>query len=225
MGALKLPSSMFALTPALFCWLPGVLAAQALTESEVKSEKVPEAVIASAVEAVAALGKDVVQGKYHVALERMNPKEKERLAKQMGGIEALQKQLDAVPAEMVKRGVRVISCKPEGKPLAFGVEPKLKKVDNQGAGGAAREQLVSSQWLVVVPTVTKFRVLHRVKNEPDRWIEIESQSFQVAVSDRNKEDWTFIDGAGLSVGRLRNLYVTLPADIQLPPVQKRQVQN
>lgn len=222
MGALNTPLLTVILTAACCGWLAAPAGAQALVESEVMDEKVPEAAVASAVEAVAALGRDVVQGKYHVALERMNPKEKERLAKQVGGLEALQQKLDSVPAAMVSQGVRMLSCKPEGQPRAYGVEPKPTQIREQGR---TVTRMVHSQWLVLVPTVTKFRVLHRIENEPDRWVEIESQSFQVAVSDRDKEDWTFIDGAGLTVGRLRNLYVTLPADIKLPPVQKRQVQN
>lgn len=222
MGALKMSTFIPSLGVSLLCWLPTALAAQALVESAVLDEPVPPAAIASAVEAVAALGKDVVQGKYHVALERMNPKEKRRLAKQMGGLAKLQKQLEAVPTEMVRQGVRMLSCKPKGKPVGYGVEPKPTQLRE---GGRTVSRMAASQWLVLVPTVTRFRVLHRVENEPDRWVEIESESFQVAVSDRDKEDWTFIDGAGLSVGRLRNLYVTLPADIQLPKVEKRQVSN
>ena len=78
---------------------------------------------------------------------------------------------------------------------------------------------------MLVPTVTRFEVLHRIDGQPPQWVEIESLSFQVAVSDRHKVDWTFIDGAGLTVGRLCNLYKTLPANIQLPPVHKRQIKN
>ena len=152
----------------------------------------------------------------------MNPKEKERLAKQNGGLEELEKKLEGVAAEMVKQGVRIISSKPQGKPSAYGVEPKMvtEEID-----GKKLSRMKYSQWLVVVPTVTRFEVLHRVEGQPAKWVEIESLSFQVAVSPRDKADWTFIDGAGLAVGRLRNLYMTLPADIQLPPVHKRQIKN
>ena len=82
-----------------------------------------------------------------------------------------------------------------------------------------------SQWLVLVPTVTRFEVMHRVEGQPPKWIQIESISYQVAVSDRDKEDWTFIDGASLTAARLCGLYKTLPKDIQLPEVKKRQINN
>lgn len=197
--------------------------AQDLVESDVFAEKVPEAAIASAVRAVGELGQSVVQGKYQMALERMNPKEKERLAKQMGGLDKLEKQLAAVPAEMVRQGVKVVSSKPQGKPVAYGVVPKPTVLE---VDGKKVQRMRNSQWLVLVPTITKFKIWNRTDpNKPDEVIEIESLSFQVAVSDRDKEDWSFIDGAGLTIGRLRNLYGTLPADIQLPEVHKRQVQN
>ncbi len=214
----KLPSLLIALN--LLMQLHG--SAQDLVDSEVVAENVPETAIASAVQAVAELGKSVVQGRYQVALERMNPKEKKRLAMQQGGLEAVEEKLKAVPAEMVKQGVRILSCKPQGKPLAYGVEPKMVVEE---IGGKKVSRMKNSQWLIMVPTVTRFEVLHREDGQPAKWIEIESLGFQVAVSERDEADWTFIDGAGLTVGHLRTLYLTMPADIELPKLQKRQVQN
>ena len=206
--------------------MPCLASAQDLVESNVVSEKAPEAVIASAVKAVGELGKSVVQGKYRVAVERMNPKEKARLAKQLGSLKVLEERLEGVSAEMVKQGVRILSCKPQGKPVAYGVEPKMQQGE-KGVGGAgqAPSRMHFTQWLVIVPTITRFEVLHRAENQAAKWIEIQSLSYQVAVSDRGKNDWTFIDGAGLSVSHLRNLYMTLPAEIELPKVHKRQVNN
>lgn len=221
-SGVNFPSLMVSATLLAACWLPVSLQAQGLVESEVMDERVPDAVMASAVKAVSELGQSVVMGKYQVALDRMNPKEKERMAKQVGGLDALERRLASVPAEMVRQGVRMLSCKPQGKPQGFGVEPKPTVVM---VNGKEVSRMASSQWLVLVPTLTKFKVLQRAEGQPAKWLEIESQSFQVAVSKRGLEDWTFIDGAGLTVGRLRNLYVTLPADIKFPPVHKRQVQD
>ena len=44
----------------------------------------------------------------------------------------------------------------------------------------------------------------------------------MAVCDKGTNDWTFIDGAGLKVADLRGLFITLPQDLQLPPVEKRE---
>ena len=208
--------------------MPCLASGQDLAEADVVAEEVPAKAIASAVQAVGELGKSVVQGRYAMALERMNPKEKDRLAKQLGGLEEVEKQLEGVAAEMVKQGVRIISCKPVGMPKAYGVEPVLVKELPAGGAGAAdlddkKGRWFFSQWLVLVPTVTRFEVMHRPQGQPAQWIKIESLSYQVAVSDRHKEDWTFIDGAGLTAARLCGLYKTLPANIELPEVKKRQV--
>jgi hypothetical protein len=179
--------------------------------------KAPPQVIAAASAAVASLGDEVVLGRYQVAVERMNPRWKERVAKRMGGMEALEKQLSDVGKQMVQQGVSMISFRPQGAPQSFEVGPgkKVEKVNGQEV-----ETLVFNQWLVLIPTLTKFRII-RQNEKP---LVIESVGFQVAVSDKSKNDWTFIDGSGLSVNDLRSLYGTLPADIKLPPVEKREAQ-
>jgi hypothetical protein len=52
---------------------------------------------------------------------------------------------------------------------------------------------------------------------------IESTGFQVAISDKGKADWTFIDGSAVSVNDLRSLFGNLPQDLELPPLEKRQI--
>jgi hypothetical protein len=71
----------------------------------------------------------------------------------------------------------------------------------------------------MVPTATKFRIVRPGDPKP---LVIESIGYQVAISDKGKNNWTFIDGSGLSVNDLRGLYVNLPADLQLPPLEKRE---
>jgi len=193
--------------------------AEAAPQAEVLSEPVPDEVLESAVAAVAALGREVVQGRYHVALERMNPKWKARHAKRMGGMKELERQLAAVPAEMMRRGISMISFKPQGKPNGYGVTPVNRQIKEQGA---TIERLVCTQWLVLVPTVTQFKILQSQPGQPAKWIEIESIGYQVAISDREKLDWTFIDGGGLNANDLRSVFITLPQDMVLPPVGKKE---
>lgn len=211
--------------------VPSLALGQALVESEIEKEMVPDAAIASAVKAVDELGKAVVRGHYQTAFQQMNPKEKKLLARKEGGIEALEEKLKTVPARMKEQGVRILSFKPQGKPEAYAVEPVFIKPAEGGGNTEAGEvgerkgRWVYSQWLVLVPTVTRFEVSAPGEDQADKKVIIESQSFQVAVSDRDKEEWTFIDGAGLTVGRLRQHYSVLPAKMELPKVQKRQIQN
>jgi hypothetical protein len=178
----------------------------------------PADVVASAVAAVADLGNEVVMGRYQVAVERMNPLWKERVANRMGGMKELEKQLAGVARQMVQQGVSMISFKPQGTPRSFEVGPgrKVEKV-----AGEEVESLVFTKWLVLIPTVTKFRILPQGQVKP---IVIDSKGFQVAVADKGSKDWTFIDGSGLSVNDLRGLFVTLPKDLELPPVSRSESQ-
>jgi hypothetical protein len=189
---------------------------QAREDSEVIAEAVPPDVVTSAVAAVAKLGDEVVLGRYQMAVERMNPLWKERTAKRMG-MEELEKQLDAVAAEMVKQGISMISCKPQGQPRVLQVSPGKKTFKENGANV---EKLVYTKWLAFVPTVTKFRIMRPGVTKP---LVIEAIGYQVAISDKGANDWTFIDGSGLKAGDLRSLFITLPQDLELPPVEKREV--
>ena len=178
-------------------------------EAEVIADAVPPEVVQSATSAVAALGNEVVLGRYQAALERMNPLWKERVSQRMGGMQALEEQLAKIPEEMVRQGITMLSSKPEGAPIVHQVGPQKGKSGN----------LVYTKWLVLVPTMTKFRLIREGNPKP---LVIESLGYQVAISPKDKLDWTFIDGAGLKVSDLRGLFITLPRNIQLPPVSKRE---
>mgnify|MGYP001344851361 FL=1 len=147
----------------------------------------------------------------------MNPQWKERLAAKVGGIEALDKQLSAVAGEMLSQGVKITEFKPQGRSRSFEVGPG-KKVEI--INGVNVEKLVYTKWLVLVPTVTRFEVLPEKATKP---IVIESTGFQAAISDKGRNNWTFIDGSSLTLNELRKLYINLPADLELPPIDKREV--
>ncbi len=178
-------------------------------EAEVIADAVPPEVIQSATSAVATLGNEVVLGRYQAALERMNPLWKERVSQRMGGMQALEVQLAKIPEEMVRQGITMLSSRPEGAPIVHQVGPQKGKSGN----------LVYTKWLVLVPTMTKFRLIREGNPKP---LVIESLGYQVAISPKDKLDWTFIDGAGLKVSDLRGLFITLPRNIELPPVSKRE---
>ena len=176
----------------------------------------PADVVAAAVTAVASLGDEVVLGRYQVAVERMNPLWKERTANRMGGMKELEKQLAGVARQMVQQGISMISFKPQGLPRSFEVGPgkKVEKINGQEV-----ESLIFTKWLVIIPTVTKFRI---IRPGDAKAVVIESIGFQVAISEKGKNDWTFIDGSGLTVNELRGLFVNLPQDLQFPPLEKRE---
>jgi hypothetical protein len=181
------------------------------------SSLAPPEVVASAVSAVAALGNEIVLGRYQVALERMNPQWKERTAHTIpGGMAELEKQLGGVAKQLVQQGISIISYQPQGPPQSYEVGPgkKVEKIK-----GVEVESLAFSKWLVLVPTVTKIRMIRQGQTRPTV---IESIGYQVAISDKGKNAWTFIDGAGLSVNDLRTVFVNLPREMQLPPLEKHE---
>ena len=99
-------------------------------EAEVIAEPIPQDIVQSAISAVAALGNEVVLGRYQTALDRMNPLWKERMAQRMGGMQALEQQLAKVPEEMVRQGISMLSSKPEGAPLVHQVGPQKTRPAN-----------------------------------------------------------------------------------------------
>ncbi len=176
----------------------------------------PAEVLASAVAAVDKLGSDVTRGNYAVAIERMNPLWKERMANQTkGGMAEVLRQIEGASKRMTQEGVSIISSVHQGAPRSFevGADSKVEVVK-----GEEVEIQIFTKWLVLVPTLTKYRLLLQGEPKP---VVIEKTGFQVAVSDKGKNDWTFIDGSGLTVSALRRLYLTLPLDLELPPIQER----
>jgi hypothetical protein len=207
---------------------------------------VPPEVVASAVAAVEKLGRDVTRGDFKAAVERMNPQWLEQLAQEIaGGEEAIRKQIAGSPTpaaerarieesaratirkqiegaaqRMAQEGVSIVSSvplgPPQGQPHAFEVQPgkRIEKIN-----GEETEILVFTKWLVTVPTVTTFRILVKGSRKP---VYVEKIGFQVAVADKGKDNWTFIDGSKLTVSALRRVYATLPKDLRLPPIEERE---
>jgi hypothetical protein len=183
----------------------------------------PAPVAAAAVAAVKALGDQVVLGKFQVAIDRMYPQWKERAAKEAGGMDKLEEKLAGVPRMMAQQGVQLISFRPQGMPVSYEVGPGKEVVV---VNGKEVEKLVHKQWLVLVPTLTEYRISKPgEKGALPKFVVIQSTGFQVAVSDKDKNDWTFIDGAGLSVADLRRLFITLPENMELPPIERKAVEG
>lgn len=212
----KTPAAAPAATPPA-APAPAATAGKPASEaSDVMSEPVPPEVVASAAAAVAKLGDEVVLGHYQVAVDRMYPVWKKREAERMGGMDVLEKKLAGVGPAMVQMGISLISFKTQGQPRPYEVVPGTKVVKENGANV---EKLVFTKWMVLVPTIRKIRIQ---REGVLKAAVIESTGFQVAISDKGKNDWTFIDGAGLKPSDLRGLFVTLPQNLELPPVEEHE---
>jgi hypothetical protein len=208
------------------------------------SVPVPPEVKTSAVTAVNALGKEVVVGRFQVAIDRMYPAWKDSLAKAVGGHDKLTEQFSEVPRKMAQQGMAILSFETEGEPVAYevdsGKEPVIDAngkpvfvdvkgkpmVDAKGnalpakPGDKPLEKMIFKKWLLVVPTVTEFRLTEPAKAGQAPKIKVAvNHSFQIAISDKGKNDWTFIDGSGLRVSELRRLFFTLPENMTLPEIK------
>lgn len=179
---------------------------------------VPAEVSASAIRAVKELGEQVVRGQHQVAIERMYPRWKESVARKEGGMARLEAKLAGIGKMMTEQGVQLKSFRPEGGWTAYEVGPG-KEVVTEGARTV--EKMIYKQWLLLIPTVTEYRITKPGEgSEAPRFLEITSRGFQVAVSDKGRNDWTFIDGTGITVPELRRLFISLPENLELPEIKR-----
>jgi hypothetical protein len=184
-----------------------------LTMGSYAQTTAPLEVVNSAVAAVNDLGRQVVLGKVKTSLERMNPQWKDRLSRRLGGQKQLEQQFDDALAEMMKQGTSVVSFKSYGFPKVYEVFPGKK---TEVIDGKPVEVLTNTKWMLLIPTEVRYRVLQ----QQEAYI-IESKGYQVAIADKSKLDWTFIDGAGLTIQDLRSLFISLPVDMELPEMKRR----
>lgn len=175
----------------------------------------PLEVVNSAVAAVNDLGRQVVLGKMKTSLDRMYPQWRDRLSRRLGGEQQLEKQFDDALAEMLKQGTSMVSFKTYGFPKVHEVFPGKK---TEVIDGKEVETLTNTKWLLLIPTEVRYRVIQQQES-----FVIESKGYQVAIAAKNKLEWTFIDGAGLTVQDLRSLFISLPVDMELPEIQRRVV--
>lgn len=178
--------------------------------------KAPVEVVDSGVAAVNDLGKQCSLGKFAVAFERMNPLWRKRLATKLGGEEILKAQCESIGAQLAKNATTLISHTTEGFPTIYEVSPGKK---TESIDGKEVESLIYTKWLMVVPTVARYRIIGT-----DGKHIIESHAFQIAVSDKAKLDWSFIDGGTVTVADLRTMFISLPMTMKLPPMISKRVE-
>lgn len=200
------------LSAIVICLGTGRLAAQV---------QAPPEVTTSAVAAVQDLGKQIELGRHQVAIDRMYPHWKEIQAQQEGGMEKLQQQVTQMTKMMAEKGITVKSYRADEKrkPTAYEVWPGKETVDENGK---KVEKVVFRKWLLIIPTVAEYRVmLPGERGAAPRMETIITEGFQVAISDKGKNNWTFIDGSGARVSDLRRLFITLPDNMTLPQIERR----
>ena len=183
-------------------------------ENVVKAETPKPEVTASALAAVQKYGTDIVAGRFPEVVGRMYLPYKERMAKRAGSVEEFDRQLQEAMAKIQSAGVTTLSLKIQSDPQIFEVTlgKKTEIVDGKPA-----EIMVYTKWLVLVPIVTRFQAV----NKGEKHL-VDRTSYLVAISDKGKNDWSFMDGASSSMVDLRGMFPTLP-DLKLPPLGAKEI--
>jgi len=172
-----------------------------------RAGRVPQSVLDQAEAATRAMGQQVLQGNFRVALDRMYPRWKKRAAKKLqGGQVELARRLAEIPKEMARQGISMLKYEVR-KPTSAHEVVLLRGEDKEG-----RPINMYLEWLVFVPTRAEYRVIDPKTRLPRK---IETLGFQVAVKKKGTPDWHFIDGRNCSIADLRSFFPGLPEDQKL----------
>lgn len=168
----------------------------------------PPEIAASAQKAVQQLMAEVVKGNLKPTVDLMHPLWKKKAAKRLGGESRLAEEMGKALAELRAKGITILSSKALVPRSGFEVWEEAEK---QMVNGREVEtgQMHFRDWLVFVPTVTRYRV---VNPETKRVVVIEKTGFILAIMTKGKPGWTFIDGATITAKQMRTLFPNLPAE-------------
>lgn len=202
-------------------WCMILLAVQAAGQATQVPERnlVPMEVQRRAQAAVQAAMTEAVKGNFEVLVNQMNPKylklETRRIAGGIAGVKADKLRLFK---ELAKNGV-VLGASVARQPnsameVDFGIDKEVVE-------GRRRNVSVYRKWMVIVPTVTDFQVVDRTQ-KPAKIRKFRKFGFEVAVSPKQGENWTFIPGEGMNPLQLRKMFPFLPRDPKVYrfPVEK-----
>jgi hypothetical protein len=201
---------------AIFLWLVcGTLSILAQSNLRDLTLAQKTEIVQSATFAVSDLANQVLQGNYQIAIDKMYPEWKKNIARKLGGLDIFNQKLAGIQKAMTENGVTMLEFKPTLSPqlLEGGVSTIIQGSDSQNQSADAMK------WIVIVPTTTRLRILKEGTPMP---ILIQSKGYQIAITDKDKRDWTFIDGSGLKLSELRELFITIPMDTVLPEVSMSQ---
>lgn len=182
-----------------------VLSTSQEVAGDVVRRPVPPQVMEQARKAVQAMGLEVLKENYGHLYDTMYGPWRVRKARALGGENVLREKIAVdMPAVIRRNGMQVTKFTAGRPTSAFEVRPVMK-----GGGGVVKEVSYFREWLVFVPTTRQCRIVHE-----GQLTVLESTEFQVAIATQGKNDWTFINGSGLSMDELRSMFPTLPATKQ-----------
>jgi hypothetical protein len=159
-------------------------------------------------ESVQKMGNEVLKSNFRFAVDKMYPRWKNRQAKRLGSEVKLLAAFNNAGVQMQEAGITLDSFVADPALKAYKVHPKMKA----GRSEIRSSEDVTYELLVFVPTKMKMTFL--LENQPKR--SFLRESFQIAIAKDGSNDWTFLDGATISVKDLRSLFPLLPHNLVLP---------
>lgn len=166
--------------------------------------------------AVDALMVLTMRGDFKSALDAMNPDYIQVTSRPYGGPvkfkAALLKQMNAMGKNGVKFNAAITQPSDTAFEVDYGFENQLvngKPV--MGKDGKPVQVARYRSWMVFVPTVTEFQYFDKTK-VPNVLRKFRKWSFEVAISPKSNEKWTFINGSNINALQLRKIFPFLPRE-------------
>lgn len=171
-----------------------------------------------------------VRGDFKAALDSMNPEFLKMMARPFGGPKRLKAQYLRQMQAMGKNGVTFQAAITRRADSAFEVDYGFEDllVDGQkvmGPDGKPKQVARYRKWMVFVPTVKDFQYLDKSTN-PAKLRRFRKWDFEIAISPKGQEKWTFVNGNGMNALQLRKVFKFLPKndkDYQFPEVKNEEL--
>ena len=171
-----------------------------------------------------------VRGDFKAALDSMNPEFLKVMARPFGGPKRLKAQYLRQMQAMGKNGVTFQAAITRRADSAFEVDYGFEDllIDGQkiiGPDGKPKQVARYRQWMVFVPTVKDFQYLDKSTN-PAKLRRFRKWDFEIAISPKGQEKWTFVNGNGMNALQLRKVFKFLPKndkDYQFPGVKNEEL--
>ena len=189
---------------------------------------VPLQVMARARAAASKLMDKTVKGDFQEVVNQMNPAFVEAIARPFGGPEKFKAGMLKMLKQMGGNGIAIQAGITKEPKTAMEVDWGAQDVWVNGkpvldANGKPKREFAYRKWMVYVPTA--MNVL--IKNEDGQLEKWQMTSFQIAISPKRNENWTFIDGATVKPIQLRKVFPFLPQDaakLKFPEVGRKKIQ-
>jgi hypothetical protein len=196
-----------------------------------KRNIVPMEVKERAQAAVQEVVNKTIRGDFQAALDSMNPEFLQVMARPFGGPQRLKAQLLRQMQDMGKNGVTFQAAITRRADIAFEVDYGFEDliIDGKkvmGEDGKPKQVARYRKWMVFVPTVKDFQYLDR-STKPAKLRSFRKWDFEIAISPKDQEKWTFVNGNGMNALQLRKVFKFLPKEdkeFQFPEIKTEELE-